>query len=82
MVTATSVMQSEATYARNTSAKRAECQESMPGFAHLAATIEQRQHYAECVSVMHPTANDQIGVYLVSAALIACAVLLNWVSNR
>ena len=82
MVTATGVTQSAATYARNTSAKRAECQESMPGFAHLAATIEQRQHYAECVSIMHPTANDQIGVYLVGAALIACAVLLNWVSNR
>lgn len=82
MVTATGVMQSGTTYARNTSVKRAECQESMPGFAHLAATIEQRRHYAECVRVMHPEEEDPVGMFLLIATVVVCLVLLNWASNR
>lgn len=68
--------------AARSAVERTECQESMPGFAHLTATIEQRQHYADCVRVMHPTENSAIGALLLIALVVSGVLLLGWAVTR
>lgn len=48
------------------------CSEFMPKFNETTATVEQKQHYAECVNLVHP-AQISDGVTIFIKVLIVCA---------
>lgn len=45
---------SAAISAANTARRKAECVAGMDDFQHVTATVVQRQHYADCVRLIHP----------------------------
>ena len=53
--------------------KAAQCVGVMDGFTHSAATVEQRQDYAECVGLLYPSADAispaAVGLLLITALL-------------
>lgn len=55
-----------------TAQRQAKCAAIMPGYQHNIATVEQRQQYADCVRLLHPSALGAGEVLLLKAAIIFC----------
>ena len=58
--------------------KAAQCVGVMDGFAHSAATVEQRQEYAECVGLLYPSAD---AISPAAVLLLLVTVLLGAISG-
>lgn len=72
---------SQASIAANQAAqarKAAQCVGVMDGFTHSAATVEQRQEYAECVGLLYPSAD---AISPAAVGLLLVTVLLGAISG-
>ena len=63
---------------RSTEAK---CNELVSGYEHTTATIEQRQSYADCIDMMHPsqmTGHEVIGLKIIIVCAFVGALVSYW----
>lgn len=63
---------------RSTEAK---CNELVSGYEHTTATIEQRQEYADCIDMMHPsqlTGDEVIGLKIIIVCAFVGALVSYW----